>query len=338
MIELAEKGLIPTPLIRMGIRNLIKKRLEEEVTNYQTKNYMSQFIKKLETEEIAVNTNDANEQHYEVPSEFFVYVLGKHKKYSGCYWDKVNSLDAAEADALRITCERAEIVDGMDILELGCGWGSLSLWMAEHYPNSKITSISNSSSQRKYIEKQCQIRGFNNLTVITKNVVEFQSIHQVDRIVSVEMFEHMRNYKKLFSNINTWLKPGGKLFVHIFSHQKYSYLFETEGRGNWMGKYFFTGGIMPSKSLLKEFMAPLELDNEWTWNGTHYQKTAEAWHDNMRINKTQIMNILEKTYGANAKIWYHRWRIFFLACAELFGYNKGEEWDVSHYLFRKRLV
>lgn len=337
MIELAEKGLIPTPMIRMGIRNLIKKRLQEEIINYQRSNYVNQFLKKLENDDIAVNTDDANKQHYEVPSEFFVNVLGKHKKYSGCYWDKAHDLDEAEEDALRITCERAEITDGMHILELGCGWGSLSLWMAERYPNSKITSISNSNTQRIYIEKQCQIRNIRNLTVITKNVVEFQCNFQVDRIVSVEMFEHMRNYKRLFSKINSWLKPGGKLFVHIFSHKNYSYLFEVEGSDNWMGKYFFTGGIMPSKNLLKEFMEPLELEKEWSWNGTHYQKTAEAWFKNMELNKTKIMKVLEDTYGVNAKVWYHRWRIFFLACAELFGYKKGEEWDVSHYLFKKRV-
>jgi len=338
MILLAEKGLIPTPLIRMGIRSLIKKRILEEVENYQNANYMKNFIRKLEFDEIAVNTDDANDQHYEVPSDFFVHVLGKHKKYSSCYWENANNLDEAEANSLRITCERAEIIDGMDILELGCGWGSLSLWMAEHYPNSQIISLSNSNSQRLYIEKQCRERGLKNLKIVTKNVVEFEFNQKVDRIVSIEMFEHMRNYKKLFNKINTWLKPAGKLFVHIFSHQKYAYLFETEGDGNWMGKYFFTGGIMPNKSLLKDFMAPLELDGEWTWNGQHYQKTAEVWHNNMVENKTKIMEVLKNTYGDNAKIWYHRWRIFFLACSELFGYNKGKEWDVSHYLFKKRSI
>jgi cyclopropane-fatty-acyl-phospholipid synthase len=337
MIELAEKGLIPTPLIRIGIRKLLSARIKEEADNYKAQNYYENFIKKLEVDEIAVHTDDANEQHYEVPSDFFALVLGKHKKYSGCYWANAKNLDEAEADALRITCQRAEIKDGMDILELGCGWGSLSLWMAENYPHSKITAISNSNSQREYIENQCKLKKINNLTIITKNVVEFESQKQVDRIVSVEMFEHMRNYSKLFCNINSWLKPGGKLFVHIFSHSQYAYLFETEGSHNWMGKYFFTGGIMPNKNLLKEFMKPLQLDSEWSWNGTHYQKTSEAWHNNMLEHKVEIMKILNRTYPNQAKVWYHRWRIFFLACAELFGYENGNEWDVSHYLFRKAI-
>jgi len=335
MIGLAEKGYIPNKLIRYGIRRLLHSRLNEEEKNYNNKKYFDIFIDMLKKNDIAVHTNDANEQHYELPSEFFSKVLGKHKKYSGCFWDGAESLNEAEAQALRITCERAELIDGMRILELGCGWGSLSLWMAEHYPHSQITSVSNSSSQRKYIEEECRKRGLNNLKVITENVVNFRSPDTHDRIVSVEMFEHMRNYQKLFKNISDWLKPEGKLFVHIFSHNKYAYLFETEGNSNWMGRYFFTGGIMPNKKLLKQFMSPLKLSNEWAWNGKHYQKTAESWHDNMLIHKHDIMPIMREVYGNNAKIWFHRWRIFFLACAELFGYNQGTEWDVSHYLFEK---
>ena len=337
MISLIERGWVPDSLIRTGIRQLLRKRLSEEKINFKNKDHISSFVGTLCARPIAVDTLKANDQHYELPPSFFNLVLGKYNKYSSCYWgDGATSLDEAEASSLKITCERAELSDDMDILELGCGWGSLSLWMAEKYPNSRITSISNSNQQREFINRAAKLKNLNNLTIVTCDMNCFDADTKFDRVVSVEMFEHMQNYERLMENISSWLNPNGKLFVHIFCHQKFAYFFSTEGSDNWMGRYFFTGGLMPSEDLLLKFQKKLSLDKQWRWNGRHYKQTSNAWLKNMDREKNNILPILEQVYGVNERnTWFQRWRIFFMACAELFGYSRGNQRLVAHYLFKK---
>lgn len=343
LINMTEVGLIPNPLIRVGIRYLCDARLkslkEEEIQN---SNMKADFLEMLRRSSVAVETKAANEQHYEVPAAFYLNCLGPNLKYSCAYWPAgCNSLSEAEKLSLEITMERAELQDGQKILELGCGWGSLTLAMAEKFPAAKITAISNSASQKKYILDQAKARGFDNIEVLTKDVSVLEDLgdgrNNYDRVVSVEMFEHLRNYEMILSRICKWLAPHGKLFIHIFTHKKYPYLFETEGADNWMGKYFFTGGQMPSATLLKEFQKDLKLQKQWEWDGTHYQKTSEAWLANMEKNKKQVMQLFTDVYGKQEAVrWFNRWKVFYLAVAELFGYRKGSEWGVSHYLFAKK--
>jgi cyclopropane-fatty-acyl-phospholipid synthase len=249
----------------------------------------------------------------------------------------MESLDEAEEKMLTLTCERAQISNGMDILELGCGWGSLTLWMAERYSHAKITAVSNSHPQREFIAAQCRERGIRNVEIITADMNAFDATKRFDRVVSVEMFEHMRNYELLLHRVSSWMKPDGRLFVHIFCHREYAYVFEAEGEDNWMGKYFFSGGIMPSDDLLLYFQDAAALEDHWRVDGTHYERTANHWLENMDSRKDAVMPVLERTYGEkNAALWFQRWRIFFMACAELWGFRKGQEWWVAHYLFRKR--
>jgi cyclopropane-fatty-acyl-phospholipid synthase len=337
VISLIERGWVPDSLIRTGIRQLLRKRLSDEKNNFKKKDHFNSFVGTLCSRPIAVDTSKANDQHYELPPSFFNLILGKYNKYSSCYWgDGATSLDEAEASSLKITCERAELSDDMDILELGCGWGSLSLWIAEKYPNSRVTSISNSNQQREFINRAAKLKNLNNLTVVTCDMNSFNAETKFDRVVSVEMFEHMQNYERLMENISSWLKINGKLFVHIFCHQRFAYFFSTEGSDNWMGRYFFTGGLMPSEDLLLKFQKNISLDNQWRWNGRHYKLTSNAWLKNLDREKINILPILEKVYGRNERnIWFQRWRIFFMACAELFGYNSGNQWLVAHYLFKK---
>ena len=340
LIDLMERGWIPDTFIRMGIRNLDRLRLKmqdkgEPEANLQAK---MDFISHLRKSPVACQTDKANEQHYELPPAFFEKVLGRHLKYSCCYWPKgVDTLADAEQASLEQICSRAQIEDGMEILDLGCGWGSFGLWAAKKYPRSRVVSVSNSSLQRQFILRRAQETNLNNIEVITSDANVFHSNICFDRIVSIEMFEHMRNYQELLARIATWLKSKGKLFIHIFTHREFAYFFETEGEDNWMGRYFFTGGMMPSDDLMLYFQDRLILSDHWRLNGTHYQKTAEAWLKNMNVNREQILKVLEKVYGADQKMrWFQRWRIFFMACSELWGFKKGHEWFVSHYLFEKR--
>ena len=339
IVDLIERGLISDRLVRFGSRQLLKKRIAEEGSSHNSDSAQAvgRFADSLRTSPIAVHTSEANEQHYELPPEFFDSALGKYKKYSSCYWGNGEiGLDDAEKSSLATTCERAELSDGMDILELGCGWGSLSLWMAKNYPNSKIIAISNSNPQRAAITAQAKARNFKNLMVLTVDINQFSPETKFDRVVSIEMFEHMRNYQLLMENISSWLKVDGKLFVHVFCHQKYAYFFETAGSDNWMGRYFFTGGIMPSEDLLANFQKDLSLEKQWRWDGRHYMKTSNAWLKNMDEKRSSILPIFRNVYGEEqSQIWFQRWRMFFMACAELFCSNRGKEWFVSHYLFKK---
>ena len=337
--RILEKNILPDWLIRSGIRRLVRSRLrtEKKETPEAQQKHLMELITKLRQSPIAVNTPDANTQHYEVPTDFFRFVLGPHMKYSCCYWtNSTPDLGSAEKAMLQLTCERAELKDGQDILELGCGWGSLTLFMAARYPNSRITAVSNSKTQKVYIDGQASDRGLRNINVITQDMNTFGIDRTFDRVVSIEMFEHMRNYQRLLQNVAQWLKDDGKLFVHIFTHKEFSYLFEVNGETDWMSKYFFTGGIMPDDHLLLYFNDALKVEQHWRVSGTHYQKTAEAWLRNMDNHRTDIMPIIASTYGNDqARKWWAYWRVFFMACAELWGHDNGEEWFVSHYLFNK---
>lgn len=339
-IEWAEQGRLPDAVVKYGIRKLLLQRIQELPADRSTQlqQYTSGLVSELKASPIALETKAANQQHYEVPAQFFRLSLGKHLKYSSAYYDEgAKELDQAEEQMLALTAERAEIHDGMKIMDLGCGWGSFSLWAAARFPGCTFTSVSNSNSQRAYIESQATARGLKNIEVITADMNTFDVDETFDRIVSVEMFEHMRNYEKLMAKTSGWLKPGGKLFVHIFCHKTTPYYFETDGDDNWMGAYFFTGGIMPSNHLLLYFQDHMAIEQHWVVNGTNYQKTSLAWLENTDKHKNEIIDLFEKTYGTGkGKLWYQRWRIFYLSCAELFGFREGKEWWVSHYLFKKR--
>ena len=339
LIELAEKGIIPDYFIRQGIvRNCENRLNNENVSNTEKVSLKKQsWIQQMKDSPIALVPEKANEQHYEVPPAFFENVLGKHLKYSSGYWpDGVNSLDESEESMLELSFERAQLVDGDSILELGCGWGSLTCYMASKLPNSKITAVSNSKDQKEHILNRCKNQGLDNIEVITADMNDFETENNYDRVVSIEMFEHMRNYKKLLSKISSWLNDDGKLFIHIFTHQSVVYPFENQGEADWMAREFFSGGMMPSHDLLLHFQDDLIIDDVWSMSGTHYEKTSLAWVNKMDANKDSIMKIFLKTYGDNAKLWFQRWRIFFMSCEKLFGYNNGSEWGVSHYRFNKR--
>ena len=334
-----ERGLVPDPVIRAGIRRLLRQRLEDIDAQDPERSAarLESFIGMMDAAPVAPVPERANEQHYEVPPEFFTAVLGAQARYSCGHWDgAVDSLDAAEARALEISCERAGLRDGMSVLDLGCGWGALSLWIAARYPACTVTSVSNSAPQRQHIEDGAKQRGLGNIEVRTADMNDFEPGGTFDRIVSVEMFEHMRNYRELFRRINGWLKPEGRFFMHIFCHRDCAYEFRDEGPADWMGRHFFTGGIMPSDDLPLRFQEHLKLERRARWSGRHYERTANAWLANMDARRERILPIMAQTYGAaNAERWFQRWRIFFMACAELFGFAHGREWFVSHYVFSR---
>jgi cyclopropane-fatty-acyl-phospholipid synthase len=335
MMQLMERNLLPDPLVRWGIRRLLQDRLRQEARRAEAGG-LDRFIEELKSSPVAVHTLEANQQHYEVPTAFYQRVLGPHLKYSSCWWEPgVPDLAAAEQAMLQLTCERARLQDGQDVLELGCGWGSLSLFMAARYPGSRITAVSNSRTQKLHIDAEARARGLVNLRVITADMREFSIDASFDRVVSVEMFEHMRNYEELLHRISGWLRPEGFLFVHIFCHERYAYPFETDGDNDWMARYFFTGGIMPSFDLLSRFDRDLAQVEAWKVNGRHYAQTLESWLQRMDRQKPALWPLFVETYGAaEATRWWVYWRVFFLACAELFAYRDGNEWYVGHYLFR----
>lgn len=323
---LAERGLVPEPLVRWGIRRLLAQRLRE------IRRPDLALDAELSRGPVALVPEAANQQHYELPAAFFQLVLGSHLKYSSAFWnEEIASLDEAELVMLEVVGSRAQLADGQRVLELGCGWGSLTLWMAQRYPNSRIVAVSNSAAQREFITARAPA----NVRVITADMNVFRAEGRFDRVLSIEMFEHMRNWRELIRRITGWLEPGGKLFVHVFCHRQFSYRFETDGPGNWLGRYFFTGGLMPSLNLLPRLAAPLVLEKTWEVDGTHYARTAEAWAANLRRRRAAVIRSLTPAYGAAAPRWAQRWWLFFIACAELFGYRRGSEWLVGHYRLRK---
>ncbi|MDH4055859.1 MAG: cyclopropane-fatty-acyl-phospholipid synthase family protein [Gammaproteobacteria bacterium] len=338
-VSWTESGILPDTVIRAGIRRLLeskRKEIHSGDIEYAAK-ATNRFVEMMNESPIALLPEIANEQHYEVPAGFFTEVMGDHRKYSCCYWPAhVGNLSEAEVAALELTVKRAGIQDGMKVLDLGCGWGSLSLWIAEHFPNSSVTSVSNSTSQRDFILKLAGERSIENIDVVVCDMNDFSTEQRFDRVVSIEMFEHMRNYGELFRRIDNWLLPDGRFFMHVFCHRTTPYEYIDKGPADWMSRHFFSGGIMPSADLPLRFAENLCIVDRWHWNGQHYAKTCNAWLKNMDQNESRIMPILVDCYGEEkASLWWQRWRIFFMACAELFDYDDGSEWFVGHYLFKK---
>jgi cyclopropane-fatty-acyl-phospholipid synthase len=338
-----DRGLVPKPLLRHGVRMVLRERLAEqrEIHAGDREVALARFVAHMRASPIALLPGKANEQHYEVPAEFYGLVLGARRKYSSAHYDGPRvGLDEAERSMLAATVERAQLANDMDVLELGCGWGSLTLYMAERFPGSRIVGVSNSSSQRQYIEAQAAARGLDNVTIVTADMNVFQpGVPGVrfDRIVSVEMFEHMRNWEQLLARARTWLRDDGLLFQHVFAHREYAYAFEDRGPSDWLTRHFFGGGMMPSHDLLDHLQIPFAVEQRWLVDGTHYGRTAEHWLDNLEARRARVLAVFATTYGAEqAELWFQRWRVFFLACAEMFAYADGREWFVSHNLLRPR--
>jgi cyclopropane-fatty-acyl-phospholipid synthase len=334
-IDIAERGLVPDAVVRAGIRALLRQRLRQ--ARAAPADAKQTLMREMSDSVIAENAADANEQHYEVPTAFFRLMLGPRLKYSACNWSSPNqSLGEAEEEMLRLTSARAGIEDGMKILDLGCGWGSLALWLGAHYPRCRVLAVSNSAEQRMHIEAETKRLQLSNVQAQTTDMNSFAPAYKFDRVVSVEMFEHMRNHKALLARLARWLEDEGQLFIHIFCHREYAYFFETDGDNDWMARHFFTGGMMPSVDLIPAVADDLSLARQWDVNGRHYQRTLHAWLARLDRNRSEAVQILRQTYGAQAKRQLFRWRLFLLACAELFGFNAGREWYVSHYLFHRK--
>ena len=334
LIEAAERGWLPDSFIRLGIRRLVKRRLHEELRN-ASRQY-PKLLQELSRSHLALHTEDANKQHYEVSSDFFKIVLGSALKYSSGYWPTgTATLDQAELDMLDLYVDRAQLCDGQRVLDLGCGWGSFTLWAAQIFPKSRFTAVSNSKTQKLFIEKKVRERGLTNIQVITADINELQLSDKYDRVVSVEMFEHVRNYQELLKRISGWLDPTGILFVHIFCHKELMYPFETKGKDDWMGRHFFTGGLMPSADTFSHFNEDLRIESSWLLPGTHYEKTSRAWLEKLDNNQKAARDALIETYGKRQiRRWIGRWRLFFMACEELFGHAQGKQWQVAHYRFK----
>src|SRR3954464_8788444 len=330
LIGTAERVPLPDVVVRAAINRLCSRT----ATRLATGNAESDawFADAMAARAIAEHADAANAQHYEVPAAFFADVLGPHRKYSSCFYkEPASTLQEAEEEALRQTAEHADLADGQSILELGCGWGSLSLRMARQFRHARITAVSNSNSQREYIEEEARRRGLDNLRVVTCDMNVFDTREKFDRIVSIEMFEHMMNWHELLIRVRSWLKPVGRFFMHIFTHRSGSYLFDRGDREDWIAQHFFTGGVMPSHHLIRQFAGIFEVEKEWRWSGTHYQRTALDWLANFDTHRDEIERVLHDVYGNDTALWMRRWRWFFLATAGLFGYADGSEWGVSHY-------
>jgi cyclopropane-fatty-acyl-phospholipid synthase len=329
----AERTPLPDPVIRAGIHYLVARTKRQLALS--PGDASRRFADGMAAFPIALATDSANDQHYEIPSRFFELILGQRCKYSCCYYEHADTtLNQAEDAALAMTSAHADIKDDLDILELGCGWGSLTLWMAEKYPAARITAVSNSNSQREYIQWQAQLRGFGNVEVMTADMNDFETDHQYDRIVSVEMFEHIANWQSLIGKVANWLRPDGRFFMHVFSHKKAPYRFDQTDKSDWIAQHFFTGGIMPSHDLIHQLSDVIEVEAEWRWSGAHYERTSRDWLVNFDRNEQEITQILQGVYGKDATLWKRRWRWFFLATSGLFGHDGGNEWGVSHYRMR----
>jgi cyclopropane-fatty-acyl-phospholipid synthase len=339
VLALAERGLLPDGLVGAGIRRLLRHRLAEDVpAEREARARAADRVREaMARAPVAEASERANAQHYEVPARFFELCLGPRLKYSSCLWpDGCQTLAEAEEAMLRLTCERAGIEDGQQILELGCGWGSLTLWMAERYPTARITAVSNSASQRDFIHQRARVAGLDNLIVLTRDMNTFEAPGRYDRIVSVEMFEHMRNWQVLLERVASWLQPEGFLFLHVFCHRAVPYLFEDEGADDWMARHFFTGGLMPSLALPGQVTPALAVERQWEVSGLHYERTLRAWLAKLDAHRGEAEGLFQAAYGdAGARRQVERWRLFFLACAELFGYRGGGEWIVGHTLLRR---
>ena len=338
-IDWVERGLMPDGVTRVGIRRLLKTRLAELGSGYATDDAerTQRFVEDMRICALALTPAKANEQQYELPSDFFGAVLGPQRKYSSAYWPEgVATLPEAEEAALALTCERAGLTDGQDVLELGCGWGSLTLRIARCHPQSRITALSNSRSQRAYIEAEAKRQGLGNVHVITCDINDFDTEERFDRVVSVEMFEHLRNWPRAFGNVARWLRPDGRFFLHVFAHRTVPYAFVEHDESDWMSRHFFTGGMMPSDDLALHCQDDLRLARRWRWDGVHYQRTAEEWLRRMDAHRSALQPLFRATYGREADRWWARWRVFFMSVAELFGFDSGQQWWVSHYLFEKR--
>lgn len=346
VIDACERGWIPDPLARLGMRRLIGRRLRDEANHdgeVRTARLQS-FIDELRNAPIAINTSDANAQHYEVPAAFFHQHLGPRLKYSCClYPTGKEDLAAAEEAMLALYAERAGVADGQRILDLGCGWGSLSLWLAEHYPSCEIVGLSNSHGQRAWIMEQARQRGLPNVEIVTGDISEFDFpvegvIAGFDRIISIEMFEHMKNYGALLAKLRRWLSNAdSRIFIHIFAHKLLAYHFEDRSRDDWMTRYFFSGGTMPSENLLLHFQDDVRIERQWWVDGKHYERTSNHWLASMDANRDAILKTFrDSDYEAEPEIWFQRWRMFYMAVAELFGFDNGNEWGVAHYRFAPR--
>ncbi|MGZ3368513.1 MAG: SAM-dependent methyltransferase [Caulobacteraceae bacterium] len=334
-VHALEGAPLPDGLARAGVSWLVentRRRLAAEPPASE-----GAFAEDMIRHPIAANTAEANAQHYELPADFFGLALGPRRKYSCCLYRLGDDLAAAEEAALAATCRHADLSDGQTILELGCGWGSLSLWMAERYPEARITAVSNSHSQRRFIEEEARRRGLGNLTVITADMNSFSPDQTFDRVVSVEMFEHMSNWPGLLARVRGWLKPDGRLFVHVFTHASTPYRFDVQDPGDWIAQHFFAGGVMPSHGLIGRFGDLFQVEADWRWNGQHYERTALDWLANYDRNAAEVMAALRPVYGRDARLWFRRWRLFFLATAGLFGHRGGTVWGVSHYRLRPQV-
>ncbi len=336
-----ERGVLPDWLVRLGIRRLLRARLRDEHAHdpERAAARLQAWIAACDRSPIAIETGAANAQHYEVPAAFYARVLGRHRKYSSGLWsDGVHDLDGAEAAMLAVTCERADIHDGQRVLDLGCGWGSASLWIARHFPNCRVVGVSNSASQRADILARAAQEGLTNVEIVTADANAFAPSGTFDRIVSIEMMEHTRNWRALLARAARWLVPGGAMFVHVFTHATVGYPFAVDGSDDWMGRHFFTGGQIPADAQMLHFQDHFAVEAHWRVSGVHYQRTAEAWLANFDRARRELAPVLREAYGDRAEAMANNWRVFFLACAELWGFAGGREWLVSHYRLRRRDV